>query len=139
MHCNRKYKYEYIIIDNYIEKLKYFSPNPKHHRLFNLFSSCYLRNICHMLWGKSRRGLLVSLYHQRDITVSLTSDSWNHLSVFPFWITIQLFLYDRKKEWIQISKRQDTFMSLKQKSQVLDSEMYILVVNFLSTTLMADM
>lgn len=30
-------------------------------------------------------------------------------------------------------------MSLKQKSQVLDSEMFILVVNFLSTTWMADM
>lgn len=70
MHFNRKYKYEYILICNYIWKLKYFSPNPKYPTIFNLFSSCYSRNICNMPSGKYRQRLLINLYDHRNIILN---------------------------------------------------------------------
>ena len=67
MHLNRKYKYEYILICNYIWKLRYFSPNLKYPTIFNMFSSCYSRNICNVPSGKYRQRLLINLYDHRNI------------------------------------------------------------------------
>lgn len=96
MHFNRKYKYEYTLICNYIWKLKYFSLNPKYYTILYLFSSCYSRSICHMLSGKYRQGLSISLYDQRNI-IPLTSDFLHHSSVSQFQDVIQLYLHSRKK------------------------------------------